>query len=147
MARRKDRTDEILRRYFRSLRGPGTEEAVEERIVSCHDELFLSEEAFPAGPGYSMNHIDRRTSPCPSSRVLGAYIDGTLPPGEAADVREHLSGCDRCRRIMKTVSDVVLRTRKGTSESVPEKLSSETSSRLSDLHRKSRSRKKSSDDL
>jgi anti-sigma factor RsiW len=30
---------------------------------------------------------------------LGDYVDGTLPPGEAARVERHLAGCSRCRAL------------------------------------------------
>jgi anti-sigma factor RsiW len=32
-------------------------------------------------------------------RALSAFIDGELPPKERAALREHLSGCDTCRRV------------------------------------------------
>ena len=32
-------------------------------------------------------------------RALSAFIDGELPPKERAALREHLSGCESCRRV------------------------------------------------
>lgn len=147
MGGKKDRLDEILRRYFQSRHRPGIDAGAEEHFEVIHAEMRVPEEIPLHRAKFSMHSITDHPPPCPSSRVLGAYIDGTLSKEEKDSVRKHLRRCPNCRRITKTGSDVVSSSKEGKSEKVPDRMSSETSSSLSDLYRKSRSRKKSSEDL
>jgi anti-sigma factor RsiW len=52
-----------------------------------------------------MNERDR--SEHPDDAVLAGYLDGKLDVGRRDQVREHLAGCDHCRRTLTDVSRVL----------------------------------------
>jgi hypothetical protein len=37
----------------------------------------------------------------PTEEVLRAFGEGRLAPGDAADIEEHLAGCDSCCRLLE----------------------------------------------
>jgi len=41
---------------------------------------------------------------CPPEQQIAAFIDGTLPPGERAELLEHLDGCANCFDLIATLS-------------------------------------------
>ncbi len=42
---------------------------------------------------------------------LSEYLDGSLAPGDAERMQEHLDGCDRCQAFYRTLRQTVAATR------------------------------------
>src|SRR5688572_759042 len=42
---------------------------------------------------------------CPSPAELAAHVQGSLGPGAAKAIAEHLAGCERCTRAADTLTD------------------------------------------
>jgi anti-sigma factor RsiW len=42
--------------------------------------------------------------------LLSDYLDGALPPSEAAHVREHLEGCTGCETALAQLRETIART-------------------------------------
>jgi anti-sigma factor RsiW len=61
---------------------------------------------------------------------LGDFLDGELPPDEAARVQAHLRGCSVCERFGGAMAEVVGGLRRALHE--PEPLDPDVASRLRD---------------
>ena len=49
--------------------------------------------------------VENLREPCPAPEELGAYVDGKLISEEKALTESHLAKCNRCRRVIKLVTE------------------------------------------
>lgn len=141
MPRKKDKIDKLFREYFGRGRMQGVHRA------HMRMEHSLAEPVAPYSPPEMLPFVEIlnklnlravcRTGACPPLETLAGLIDGTLDEKLAARTTDHIARCRKCLARVKEGSLAVKEHESGKTPSVPDDISSETSSKLTELHEKS----------
>jgi hypothetical protein len=142
MPRKKDKIDEMLRDFFSREKPMQQIRAQLLRLDAPAREQQCLFEASESIAESSRMKLYRRAfkEPCPPLEILAGFLDRVLDEKLARKVAEHLECCTKCSAMVKEGTSSVKDHASGKTPRVPDDISTETTTKLRALHRKSRTR-------
>jgi hypothetical protein len=147
MPRKRDKLDEILTDFFKKEK-PEPEVQGSAAISDRKDVHFEMQACLFSEPMQALEESRMRLyrralkGSCPPLELLAGFVDRVVDEKLARKIAEHLECCTKCAVLVKEGTRSVRDHAAGKTPRVPDDISTETTSRLPALHRKSRTPRK-----